>query len=73
MIKVTLGEHNRCNTTHRPVTHFVIQLVANNFTFSNFKNDIALLRLNKAVSITDSVKPVCLPRNDGKHKIYIIY
>ncbi|KAJ8718947.1 hypothetical protein PYW07_016503 [Mythimna separata] len=66
MIKVTLGEHNRCNTTHRPVTRFVVQLVAHNFSFNNFRDDIAVLKLNKPVRVTDTVKPVCLPKNDDK-------
>uniref|UniRef100_A0A2A4IYT6 Peptidase S1 domain-containing protein n=1 Tax=Heliothis virescens TaxID=7102 RepID=A0A2A4IYT6_HELVI len=64
MIKVTLGEHDRCNTTHPPVTRYVIKMVAHNFSFSNFKDDIALLRLHRPVVITDTVKPVCLPKND---------
>ncbi|CAH0673910.1 unnamed protein product [Spodoptera exigua] len=66
MIKVTLGEHNRCNTTHRPVTRFVVQVVSHNFSFATFRDDIAVLKLNEAVQVTDSVKPVCLPRSDDK-------
>ncbi|KAI5646904.1 trypsin domain-containing protein [Phthorimaea operculella] len=64
MIKVTLGEHDRCNETHRPETRFVVDIVAHNFTYSNFVDDIALLRLNERVNITDTVKPVCLPHSD---------
>lgn len=65
MIKVTLGEHNRCNETHRPLTRFVVNVVAHNFTYVDFRNDLALLKLNDKVEITDTVKPVCLPHNDG--------
>ncbi|CAB3235484.1 unnamed protein product [Arctia plantaginis] len=61
MIKVTLGEHDRCNNTHRPVTRFVTNVISQNFSYSNFNDDIALLRLNNVVKITNTVKPVCLP------------
>ncbi|XP_021206506.2 trypsin-7 [Bombyx mori] len=64
MIKVTLGEHNRCNKTHRPETRFIVQLLSHNFTFSTFKDDIALLKMNERVEVSDTVKPVCLPHND---------
>ncbi|XP_030036124.1 trypsin-1 [Manduca sexta] len=64
MIKVTLGEHDRCNKTHRPLTRYVVQLVAHNFTYTNFRDDIAVLRMHDRVTITDTVKPVCLPVND---------
>lgn len=66
MIKVTFGEHNRCNETVRPETRFVLRAIANKFSFSNFDNDIALLRLNERVPITDVIRPICLPPNDGK-------
>lgn len=66
MIKVTFGEHNRCNNTHRPVTRYVIQAISNNFSYTNFNNDIALLRLHSPIKVTDTVKPVCLPKNDDK-------
>lgn len=69
MIKVTLGEHNRCNKTHRPETRFVVEVVAKNFTYATFKDDIALLKLNQRVEISDTIKPVCLPHNDGKYDI----
>ncbi|XP_045535438.1 polyserase-2 [Papilio machaon] len=64
MIKVTLGEHNRCNETHRPETRYVIEVIAHNFTYVTFKDDIALLRLSDRVTISDTIKPVCLPHND---------
>ncbi|XP_045514941.1 transmembrane protease serine 9-like [Pieris brassicae] len=69
MIKVTLGEHNRCNETHRPITRFVVNVVAHNFTYVDFRNDLALLKLNDKVEITDTVKPVCLPHNDDNEYI----
>nr|XP_026485598.1 transmembrane protease serine 9-like [Vanessa tameamea] len=64
MIKVTLGEHNRCNETHRPETRFVVNVVAHNFTYLTFRDDIAVLKLNEKVQISDTIKPVCLPRSD---------
>ncbi|VVC88503.1 unnamed protein product [Leptidea sinapis] len=56
MIKVTFGEHNRCNTTVRPETRFVIRVIAQNFSLTNFDNDIALLRLNEKVTYTSESK-----------------
>ncbi|KAL0881591.1 hypothetical protein ABMA27_001420 [Loxostege sticticalis] len=64
MIKVTFGEHNRCNSTVRPETRFVLRAIANKFSLSNFDNDIALLRLNERVPLSDAIKPICLPSND---------
>ncbi|KAJ8718949.1 hypothetical protein PYW07_016505 [Mythimna separata] len=63
MIKVTFGEHNRCNATVRPETRFVLRAIANKFTLTNFDNDIALLRLNERVPISETIKPICLPTN----------
>ncbi|CAK1543946.1 unnamed protein product [Leptosia nina] len=71
MIKVTLGEHNRCNETYRPITRYVVNIVSHNFTYVDFKNDLALLKLNEPVEITDTVKPVCLPHNDDNEYIGI--
>lgn len=65
MIKVTVLEHNRCNLTQRPETRFVSKVIAHNFTFATFNDDIALLKLNMAVEMTSAMKPICLPRNDG--------
>lgn len=67
MIKVTFGEHNRCNATHRPETRFVIRAIANKFSLTNFDNDIALLRLNEPVPISEAIKPICLPSNDREY------
>ncbi|XP_055371669.1 transmembrane protease serine 9-like [Condylostylus longicornis] len=61
MIKVTFGEHNRCNDTVRPETRFVLRAISQKFSFTNFDNDIALLRLNDRVPITDFIRPICLP------------
>ena len=66
MIKVTFGEHNRCNATNRPETRFVLRAIANKFTLTNFDNDIALLRLNERVPISETIKPICLPTNESK-------
>lgn len=67
MIKVTFGEHNRCNATQRPETRFVLRAIANNFSFTNFDNDIALLRLNERVPISEIIQPICLPKDDSKY------
>lgn len=61
MIKVTFGEHDRCDDKTRPETRFVLRAISQPFSFSNFDNDMALLRLNDRVPITDFIRPICLP------------
>lgn len=65
MIKVTFGEHDRCDDKTRPETRFVLRAISQPFSFSNFDNDIALLRLNDRVPITDFIRPICLPGSKG--------
>lgn len=65
MIKVTFGEHDRCTDTKRPESRFVLRAVAGAFSFLNFDNDIALLRLNDRVPITKNISPICLPKLKG--------
>ncbi|XP_044728473.1 trypsin-1-like [Chrysoperla carnea] len=69
MIKVTFGEHDRCNETRRPETRFVLRATVGQFSFLNFDNDIAILRMNDRVPITDTIKPICLPKT--KEKSYV--
>lgn len=66
MIKVTFGEHDRCDDKKRPETRFVLRAISQQFSFSNFDNDIALLRLNDRVPITDFIRPICLPSKKGE-------
>jgi hypothetical protein len=66
MIKVTFGEHDRCNDTKKPESRFVLRALTGDFSFMNFDHDIALLRLNDNVPITDTIRPICLPTNTGK-------
>lgn len=72
MIKVTFGEHDRCNDSVRPETRFVLRAIAQQFSFTNFDNDIALLRLNDRVPITDFIRPICLPEKPGMFLKYNI-
>lgn len=67
MIKVTFGEHDRCNETRRPETRFVLRATVGQFSFLNFDNDIAILRMNDRVPITDTIKPICLPKTKGMY------
>lgn len=66
MIRVTFGEHDRCNETVRPETRFVLRAFVQDFSFTNFDKDIAILRLNDRVPITDFIRPICLPNDEGK-------
>lgn len=36
------------------------------YSRSNFKNDIALLRLNQSIIFTDKLRPICLPVNSAE-------
>lgn len=72
MIKVTFGEHDRCDDSLRPETRFVLRAISQKFSYSNFDNDIALLRLNDHVPITDFIKPVCLPSKIGKLLLFYV-
>jgi Trypsin len=69
MIKVTFGEHDRCDDSIRPETRFVLRAISQKFSYSNFDNDMALLRLNDRVPITDYIRPICLPSNKGNYVI----
>nr|XP_018896299.1 PREDICTED: transmembrane protease serine 9-like [Bemisia tabaci] len=64
LIKVTFGEHDRCSSTRKPETRFVLRSIAGEFSFTNFQNDIALLRLNDRVPFTDTIRPICLPAKE---------
>lgn len=66
MIRVTFGEHDRCNETVRPETRFVLRAFVQDFSFTNFDKDIAILRLNDRVPITDFIRPICLPNDEGE-------
>jgi hypothetical protein len=63
---VNFGEHNRCDDSQRPETRFVLRAISQKFSYSNFDNDIALLRLNDRVPITEFIRPICLPTNAGE-------
>ncbi|XP_011878431.1 PREDICTED: uncharacterized protein LOC105567833 [Vollenhovia emeryi] len=60
MIKVTFGEHDRC-IEKGPETRYVVRVLTGDFSFLNFENDIALLRLNERVPLSDTIRPICLP------------
>ncbi|XP_068990489.1 transmembrane protease serine 9 [Neodiprion pinetum] len=61
MIKVTFGEHDRCDEGNKPETKFVIRALSGEFSFLNFDNDVALLRLNERVPFSNTVRPICMP------------
>ncbi|XP_045473663.1 venom protease-like [Harmonia axyridis] len=71
MIKVSFGKHDRCNDTVKPESRFVLRAIAGAFSFLNFDNDIALLRLSDRVPITPNIKPICLPKLESKEKSYV--
>ncbi|XP_046405735.1 trypsin-1 isoform X1 [Ischnura elegans] len=66
MIKVTFGEHDRCDKEVKPESRFVLRAISQDFSYSSFDNDIALLRLNDRVPISDTIRPICLPTSKGE-------
>lgn len=66
MIRVTFGEHDRCSTKAQPESKYVIRTLAGDFSFTNFDNDIALLKLNDRVPLSETIRPICLPTTQGK-------
>uniref|UniRef100_H2YNK9 Granzyme M n=1 Tax=Ciona savignyi TaxID=51511 RepID=H2YNK9_CIOSA len=73
-LRVYLGVTNRSNE-HNP--HQQVTILVNNhptyltnnarFGVQNFDHDIAVLRLDRPVTITDYVRPICVPRSQ-RHK-----
>lgn len=65
MIKVTLGEHNRCNLKSEPESRYVLRVISQRFNRASYDADIALLRLNDRVPINLIIRPICLPGRRG--------
>ncbi|VVC33677.1 Serine proteases, trypsin family, serine active site,Peptidase S1, PA clan,Serine proteases, trypsin [Cinara cedri] len=61
LVKITFGEHDYCNATRKPETRFVLRTILGEFSYLNFQNDLALLRLNDRVPMTATIRPICLP------------
>ena len=72
MIRVTFGEHDRC-IEKSPETRYVVRVMTGDFSFLNFENDIALLRLNERVPLSDTIRPICLPTMLGKCTFIFFY
>ncbi|XP_058791265.1 transmembrane protease serine 9-like [Phymastichus coffea] len=62
LIKATFGEHDQCMRDAKPETRFVVRAILGNFSFLNFDHDIALLRLNERVPLSETIRPICLPK-----------
>ncbi|GBP15045.1 Trypsin-7 [Eumeta japonica] len=63
MFRVTFGEHDRCSTVLADA-RYVVSVAAHNFSLSDLRNDIALLKLSSSAVYSNAVKPICLPKND---------
>ncbi|XP_024407051.2 granzyme B-like [Desmodus rotundus] len=67
LINVTLGAHN---IQKQEKTQQVIQVKRTiphpDYNAKNFSNDIMLLQLEKNIKPTKTVKPLCLPRGEGR-------
>jgi len=62
MIRVVIGDHDRSHLSSHQLTRRVSQVhVHDQFDPITFDNDIALIRLNKPLTFTSRILPVCLP------------
>lgn len=66
MFRVKFGEHDRCDKTTPAITRYVVKIIAHNFNLTVLSNDIALLQLSEPLAFTHAIRPVCLPKLDGK-------
>jgi hypothetical protein len=72
LIKVTFGEHDYCNSTRKPETRFVLRSILGEFSYLNFQNDLALLRLNDRVPMTGTIRPICLPTDTSELRLNLV-
>ncbi|XP_031634357.1 coagulation factor IX-like isoform X2 [Contarinia nasturtii] len=66
-IKVTFGEHDRCDPNALPEARYVLRAISQSFNIGNYNDDIALLRLNDRVPINKVIRPICLPNRRSLH------
>ncbi|XP_055301683.1 trypsin-like [Sitodiplosis mosellana] len=67
MVKVTFGEHDKCNSKSDPESRFILRAITQPLSHTNYDNDIALLRLNDRVPINAVIRPICLPNRRASH------
>ncbi|XP_046675171.1 trypsin-like [Homalodisca vitripennis] len=67
-VTVTIGEHNRNNSTEKLQTRKVVRMTPHKgFTMLTFDNDIAILELDSPVTLyKTSVRTACLPNSDDE-------
>ncbi|XP_014271508.1 venom protease [Halyomorpha halys] len=64
--KVKLGEHNLHREDDEAVEFNIEKTIIHpQYSILNYANDIALIRLQRDVDFSDTVKPVCLPQTDA--------
>lgn len=62
--QVKLGSHVRINNNSEPMSIFLDNVRAiphPGFTFTTFQDDLALIRLPKAIRYSNYIQPICLP------------
>ena len=61
-----LGDHNQFSTTDTIAKmRAVISIIKHKgFDTSSYNNDIALLKLRKAVEFTKNIRPICLTKDN---------
>jgi len=67
-IKLILGDHDRRENEPAQETRTIEEIfIRQNFVKKTFNNDIALLKLNREVTFSQYIRPVCLPTTDRSY------
>jgi len=67
-IKLIIGDHDRTIHESRQETRYIRQVfIRPDFEKKTFNNDIALIKLDREVTFSNSIRPVCLPNTDRSY------
>ncbi|XP_014612565.1 PREDICTED: trypsin-1-like [Polistes canadensis] len=63
LMSVVILEHDRNSTTETQIQEYKVEQVIKHsgYSFVNFNNDIALIKLNRVITFEGLMRPVCLP------------
>ncbi|XP_076808036.1 serine protease 33-like isoform X2 [Clavelina lepadiformis] len=61
-----LGKHHKNEKDQQELKVFFTSLISHqNYTFSTKQHDIGLLKIDREISFTDYILPICLPKDTG--------
>lgn len=76
-IRIILGDHNQFIASESQAIQRKVLLIVKHrrFNENTYNNDIALIRLRKAVNFSKTIRPICLPRPnfDSAGKFFNFY